>query len=136
MTIQFGEWLKGNTAYTNEELSPINHDFSDLAPLYLQGGGKEVLIDMIRDFAHLTHKQNVDVTLDVWEHMTHDFQAHGASPPDSAEALKRMKAAIMHYTGPKNTGHKDTGPKSKVHKSAGHKTKHTPLPPCERTQTL
>jgi epsilon-lactone hydrolase len=98
MALKFGEWLKGSSGFSNEELSPIHHNFNGLAPLYLQGGGKEVLIDMIRDFAKAARDQGCDVTLDVWEHMTHNFQAHGASLPESREALERLARAIRSRT--------------------------------------
>jgi hypothetical protein len=32
--------------------------------------------------------------LDVWPEMTHDFQAHGLTPPESAAAIGRIKAAM------------------------------------------
>ncbi|MBX3524721.1 MAG: alpha/beta hydrolase [Rhodoblastus sp.] len=97
MALRFGEWLARAGAFTREELSPIHQDFSGLAPLYLQGGGREVLIDMIRDFASVVARQDCDVTLDVWPQMTHDFQAHGRTRPESGEAIDRIRAAIAHY---------------------------------------
>jgi acetyl esterase/lipase len=99
MVIQFGKSFVGDGPYTREELSPIYQDFRGLAPIYLQGGGKEILIDMIRDFANVLVEQGCDVMLDVWEHMTHDFQAHGATIPESKEALERIKQAIAYRTG-------------------------------------
>ena len=98
MALRFGEWLIGNSGATREELSPINQDYRGLAPLYLQGGGREMLIDMIRDFAHVVAEQGCEVTLDVWPQMTHEFQAHGFTHPDSSEAIERLRAAIAHYT--------------------------------------
>lgn len=100
MTLQFGEWLKGNCAYSREELSPMNQDFRGLAPIYLQGGGREILIDMIRDFAARLKEQGCDVMLDVWSHMTHNFHAHGATRPESLEALERIRLAIDYRTNP------------------------------------
>ena len=104
MAVRFGEWLAGTTGQTREALSPIHQDFRGLAPLYLQGGGREVLIDMIRDFAKVVARQGCDVTLDVWPQMTHNFHAHGLTHPDSAEAFGRIRAAIALYTGPGNPG--------------------------------
>ena len=100
MAVRFGEWLRGTGGATREQLSPIHQDFAGLAPLYLQGGGKEVLIDMIRDFARVAEAQGADVMLDVWEHMTHDFQANGATLPESAEALVRLRDVIRTHTEP------------------------------------
>ncbi len=101
MAIRFGEWLTGGKSYSREDLSPIHQRYTGLAPMYLQGGGREVLIDMIRDFARTVAEQGCAVTLDVWPDMTHDFQAHGLSHPDSAEAVERLKQAIASYAGAK-----------------------------------
>lgn len=97
MALKFGEWLKGYSDYTNQQLSPIYQDYRGLAPLYLQGGGKEILIDMIRNFANEMKHQGVDVHFDEWPHMTHVFQAHGATLPQSREALKAMREKINQY---------------------------------------
>jgi len=53
---------------------------------------------MIHDFAKVVHGQGADVTLDVWAHMTHVFQANGSTLPESAEALERVIYAIEIYT--------------------------------------
>lgn len=97
MAVRFGEWLQAGTDYSREELSPIHQNYEGLAPLYLQGGGREVLIDMIRDFAKIANKQGSEIILDVWPEMTHNFQAHGQTHPDSAEAFSRMQQAIKAY---------------------------------------
>jgi acetyl esterase/lipase len=99
MAVRFGEWLVGSTDHSREALSPIHQNYSGLAPLYLQGGGREVLIDMIRDFARVVANQDCEVTLDVWPEMTHNFHAHGLTRPESAEAISRIRIAIAHYAG-------------------------------------
>ncbi|HYD66521.1 alpha/beta hydrolase [Azospirillum sp.] len=98
MTLQFAAWLKGAGGFGDAELSPIAQDFRDAPPLYLQAGGKEILVDMIRDFARVAQAQGAQVRLDVWEHMTHEFHAHGQTLPDSREALERIGAAIRWAT--------------------------------------
>ncbi len=103
MAVQFGEWLKGSGDFTDEELSPIHQKYRGLAPIYLQGGGKEILIDMIRDFAATALAQGADVKLDVWQHMVHDFQAQGYALPESREALERIATAIQQRTENSNT---------------------------------
>ena len=97
MAVRFGEWLVGGKGYSREALSPVHQHFAGLAPLYLQGGGREVLIDMIRDFARTVATQGCEVTLDVWPDMTHEFQANGLTRPDSREAIERMRQAIACY---------------------------------------
>lgn len=94
-TLQFATWLKGSMSVTDAELSPIYHDYRELAPIYLQAGGKEILVDMIRDFAKTLEKQGSRVRLDVWEHMTHEFHAYGNHLPESSEALECIRKCIM-----------------------------------------
>ena len=98
MAVRFGEWLVGSTGFSREALSPIHQSYSGLAPIYLQGGGREVLIDMIRDFSRVLVNQGCEAMLDVWPEMTHDFQAHGLARPESTMAIGRIKVAIEHYT--------------------------------------
>jgi acetyl esterase/lipase len=94
MTQTFATWLKGATGLTNADLSPIDQNLCGLAPLYLQAGGKEILVDMIRDFAKTAQAQGASVRLDVWEHMTHEFHSWGIYLPESHEALQRISKAI------------------------------------------
>ena len=97
MALRFGEWLQGDTGATRAALSPIHQDYADLAPIYLQAGGREILRDMIRDFAAKLEREGGHVTLDVWPEITHVFQAHGLTRPESAEALARIAAAIAFH---------------------------------------
>lgn len=98
MAVQFGKWLRAGSGKSEEDLSPIAQDYRSLAPIYLQGGGREVLIDMIRDFAEHLQGQERQILLDVWETMTHNFQSHGTTRPESLEAMERMSDAIEAWT--------------------------------------
>lgn len=93
-TLQYGQWLKAGTDCCDADLSPIDQDFRGVAPIYIQAGGKEILVDMIRDFALILKGQGVPVRLDVWEHMTHEFHAYGDMLPQSREAIDRLRAAM------------------------------------------
>lgn len=106
MTLQFAAWLKGGSQYGDAELSPINQDFRDVAPIYLQAGGREILVDMIRDFALTVESQGGRVRLDIWTHMNHEFHAYGDELPESREALERIRDAIAGAT--QHSGHADT----------------------------
>lgn len=99
MTLQFADWLKGGQALSDAELSPICQDFHDLGPIYLQAGGKEILVDMIRDFAATVAAQGGRVRLDVWAHMNHEFHAYGDYLPESRDALARLREAIAWALG-------------------------------------
>jgi len=76
------------------ELSPIHQDFRGTAPIYLQAGGKEILVYMIRDFARTPQAQGARVRLDVWQHMTNEFHAYGKHLPESREALTRIRESL------------------------------------------
>jgi acetyl esterase/lipase len=68
-----------------------------LPPIYIQAGTAEILHDMIYSFADVAQKQGARVKLDVWQNMTHDFQAFGDIVPDSKEALLRIGQVIREH---------------------------------------
>lgn len=98
-TLQYGQWLKGNGLWSDDELSPIAQDLRHLAPIYIQAGGKEILVDMIRDFAAEAHKQGANIRLDVWPDMTHEFHAYGSTLPQSEQAIAALRTAIQWTKG-------------------------------------
>lgn len=93
-TLLYSRWLKAGTGFTDEAISPIHQDFHGLPPVYLQAGGCEILVDMIRDFAEALRRQGAPVHLDVWPHMTHEFHAYDDSLEESREALRRLSDVI------------------------------------------
>ncbi len=94
MALQFGRWLDPDQTFGREALSPISYDYSGLAPLYLQAGGREVLRDMIIDFARVQKQKGAKVMLDLWADMPHDFQAYDSMAASSRAALMRIRQAI------------------------------------------
>ena len=97
-TLRYGQWLKAGTACIDAELSPIHQSYRNVAPIYLQAGGKEILVDMIRDFAGSLQAQGAPVRLDVWPHMTHEFQAYGNTLPQSQQAIDGLRVAMAWAT--------------------------------------
>ena len=95
MAVTFGTWLDPEGRFGRAALSPISHDFSRLAPLYLLAGGREVLRDMILDFAQVQAWNGADVLLDLWPDMPHNFPAYDSSKPASTQALARLRAAVL-----------------------------------------
>ncbi len=89
------KWLVGDNSPSNPRISPTQADLCGLPPIYLQAGGREIFIDMIRSFHDKAIAQGVAIQLDVWESMNHVFQAHGDQLPEAGEALQRI-AAIVH----------------------------------------
>ena len=84
-------------------MSPIGQDYRSLGPIYLQAGGREILVDMIRDFASLVAAQGGSVRLDVWPQMNHEFHAYGAYLPESREALACLRRAVLAHVGKKGS---------------------------------
>lgn len=97
MAVRFGEWLDPHGRFGREALSPISYDYTGLAPLYLQAGGREVLRDMIRDFAEVQKANGADVMLDLWEDMPHVFQTYDSMKASSRSALTRIRLAIQSH---------------------------------------
>ena len=95
MALQFGKWLDPRGIYGREELSPIFHNFSGLAPIYLQTGEREVLHDMIVEFAETQKEKGANITIDTWPDMPHDFQAFDTLKTSSSSALRSIVAAIQ-----------------------------------------
>jgi monoterpene epsilon-lactone hydrolase len=112
MCLRFGEWLDPGHQYGRETLSPIAQNYRDLAPIYLQAGGREVLRDMILDFAETQAARGASVLLDLWPDMPHDFQAYDSLKQSSSEALARIRAAVLHHVD--RHGNFDRGPKTVV----------------------
>ncbi len=90
MALMFGEWLDPEGQFGREALSPCYHDYSGLAPIYLQAGGREILRDMILDFARIQRANGAELTLDLWPDMPHVFQAYDGMKASSAQALKHI----------------------------------------------
>lgn len=97
MAVRFGEWLDPEGRYGREALSPVAQDFRGLAPLYVQAGGREVLRDMIVDFAQAQAWNGASVMLDLWPDMPHDFQSFDGVKASSGQALARISAAVGAY---------------------------------------
>ncbi len=100
-TFQCAQWFQGNADLMDPMLSPVYADVRGLAPMYLQAGGREILHDMIIDFARSAGKQGADVTLDIWENMNHDFPVYGDLIAESREAYARMRAVVDQYCEPR-----------------------------------
>ena len=94
MVVQWAEWFCQGTDPANPLVSPVHADLRGLPPIYIQAGDAELLIDMIRAFVDRAKAQGASVSLEVWEHMNHVFQAYGLIIPQSREALRRIEEVI------------------------------------------
>jgi monoterpene epsilon-lactone hydrolase len=99
MTVQWAEWFCRGTDPENPLVSPVHADLRGLPPIYIQAGDAELLIDMIRVFAGKAKAQGASVSLEVWKHMNHVFQAYGPITQQSKEALQRIGEVIQQVRG-------------------------------------
>lgn len=70
--------------------SPLFADLRGLAPLYLQIGGDEVLLDDSTRFAARAAAAGIDLRLDVFPEMQHVFQLAAGRVPEADDALRRI----------------------------------------------
>ena len=94
MALKFGAWLDPDGRYGSKRLSPISHDYSGLAPIYIQAGGREVLRDMIVEFAEVQKARGADIVCDLWPDMPHNFHAYDSLKESSAEALSKLAHVV------------------------------------------
>lgn len=81
-------------------VSPLFADLRGLPPLYIQGGQKEILHDQIHAFATRARADGVEVNLEMFPGMVHEFQAFDRYTPQSRKALTRIGRVIEHYLSP------------------------------------
>ncbi len=71
-------------------VSPLFGDPEGLPPLFLQVGGREILLDDTLRFAEKAEAAGVDVTLDLWPEMFHSWQLFAPEVPEAQGALDRI----------------------------------------------
>ena len=72
-------------------ISPIYADLKGLPPLLIQAGGIEVIRDQAILLAERAKSSGVDVTLEVYERMTHVFQKYAKKLDESMDAWKSIR---------------------------------------------
>jgi epsilon-lactone hydrolase len=70
--------------------NPLYADLKGLAPVYIQVGGDEALLDDSRRLAERARKAGVDVRLDVFPGMQHTFQMCVGRAPEADDAIRRL----------------------------------------------
>ncbi len=81
----------------NPYISPVFADMTGLPPVFMQVGGREILLDDTIRFAESARAAGVDVTLDAWPEMFHSWQLHAPQVPESQEALERVGAFVRKH---------------------------------------
>ena len=71
-------------------VAPMYGDFTGIAPLYIQVGGDETLLDDSTRLAANAARAGVDVRLDVFPEMQHVFQTTLGMIPEADDAIARI----------------------------------------------
>ncbi|MFI5713838.1 alpha/beta hydrolase fold domain-containing protein [Kribbella sp. NPDC051620] len=98
------EWYVGGQDPLDELASPLFAELTGLAPLLIQVGSAEVLLDDSLRLAVRAAEAEVDVSLDVIAGAPHVFQYFTGFLPEADEALERAAAFVRRRLGDQPVG--------------------------------
>jgi epsilon-lactone hydrolase len=78
-------------------LSPLFAELAGLPPLLIQVGSEEVLLSDSTLFAEKARLAGVDVTLEVWKGMQHEWQYAASMLPEARQAVMRIGDFIAQH---------------------------------------
>lgn len=79
--------------------NPLYAELEDLAPLYIQAGGDETLLDDARGLAGRARTAGVEVKLDVFAGQQHTFQIAAGRAPEADDAIQRLAEWVRPRLG-------------------------------------
>jgi len=83
----------------NPLISPLYADLQGFPPLFIQVGTAEILLDDSIRLAKRAKAIGIEVELDVWEDMIHDFAMFAAVVPESQEGIINIgKFLLKHFS--------------------------------------
>ncbi|MHA2288288.1 MAG: alpha/beta hydrolase [Promethearchaeota archaeon] len=88
--IELAKLYAQSESVRNPLISPILADLKGLPPMLIQAGGIEALLDDSITLAENAKSAGVEVILEVYDNMTHVFQAFGDDLPESKKALESV----------------------------------------------
>lgn len=89
-------YAKGNN-WKNPYISPVYADLDGLPPLLIQAGGIEAIRDEVILLAKRAETSGVEVTLEVYERMTHVFQRFADKLDESMDAWKNIRSFVEKH---------------------------------------
>ncbi|MCP4439640.1 MAG: alpha/beta hydrolase [Aureispira sp.] len=94
---EWGLWYAGKESILHPFVSPLYGNLSDLAPMLVQVGTEEILLnDSTRLENKIKHAKNTSLTVDVWSGMPHVWQFGWQYIPESKKAIKQIISYVEH----------------------------------------
>lgn len=86
----FAEMYLGGADPKNPYASPLYADLRGLPPIFIQVGAPEVLLSDSTRLADRARKVGVEVTVEKWDRMQHDWHFTAGFVPEGREAIARI----------------------------------------------
>ncbi|KAA8887343.1 alpha/beta hydrolase [Nocardia colli] len=86
---RLGMWVDGAL---DPQLSPVNHHFTGLPPVFIQVGSTEVLLPDAEALAERCAEAGVPCTMQIWDKAIHVFHAAADLLPDARQAIGEIGA--------------------------------------------
>lgn len=94
-----GRMYLGDADPRNPLASPLYGDLRGMPPLLVHVGSSEVLLDDSNRIVEKARAAGVDVTLEVWDDMVHEWQIFSAILPEGQQSLERIGRFVRERTG-------------------------------------
>jgi acetyl esterase/lipase len=79
--------------------SPLYADLQGLPPILIQVGSDELILSDATGLAERAQAAGVDVTLEVWEGMQHEWHFAASILPEARQAVERIGQFIQDHIG-------------------------------------
>jgi monoterpene epsilon-lactone hydrolase len=88
----------GGVEPRNPLASPLYADMRGLPPILIQVGSDELILSDATQFAEKAQAAGVDVTLEVWEGMQHEWHFAAQYMPEARQAIERIGKFVVNHT--------------------------------------
>lgn len=78
-------------------LSPLTADLHGLPPILIQAGADEILLDDSKRFSDSALAAGVELTLEIWPHMWHDWHSCVPNLLEANQAIDRIAEFVKKY---------------------------------------
>lgn len=97
LLLQSAQLYLGNSDPRSPLASPLYADLKGLPPVLIQVGSDEMILSDSTNFAEQARAQGVDITLEIWEGMQHEWQFAANLLPEGKRALDHIGQYIKNH---------------------------------------